>query len=307
MMKIVPLILSLFISAAACAQKGDELLVYSMKGNVSVIENNKETKLKIGKVLKPGSAIKTQKLAKLTMVCKQGKPLSVTKEGVFPLTRWKDSCFTMNQTVTSKYFQYIWDQLYVRSEDYKKEHPDGEGTIAKYDAPVRGQEELEIQTNLSLDTIKYTAGYFPLSWNTNMDYDGRFKFILYHSKTGQQLYEDSISGTAILLAGLKKYMRAGQTYGWSVAAPKTEITDGGIIKYVPARTSAQQVRKMKRSVNVPEDEAAQFFRVAYMLESNRYFADAYLYYQQAANAAPEVDFYADKLAEFRKTFQILLP
>jgi hypothetical protein len=304
MMKTFPVLLCLFVGTALHAQKGDELLVYSMKGNVSVIENNKETKMKIGKVLKPGSAIKTQKLAKLTMVCKQGKPLSVTKEGVFPVASWKDSCYTINQTVTSKYFQYIWDQLYVRSEDYKKEHPDGEGTVAKYDAPVRGQEELEIEMNLSLDTVMYAAGHFPLSWNTNIEYNGRFKFILYHSKTGQRLYEDSISGTTILLDGLKKYMRAGQTYGWSVAAPKTEITEGGIIKYVHSRTSAQQVRKMKRSVNVPEDEAAQFFRIAYMLESNHYFADAYRYYQQAASAAPDVEFYTEKLNEFKKTFQI---
>ncbi len=296
----------LFFVCAAHAQKGDELLVYSMKGNITVIENNKESKVKIGKVLKPGSAIKTQPQSKLTMVCKQGKPLSVTKAGTFPVNKWKDSCETGHNSMTSKYFRYIWDQLYVRSEDYKKEHPGDAGAVVRNEAPVRGEEQLEIEFNEAFDTVNYATGIFPLSWSTNKEYSGKYDFILFNNNTGKELYKDSVDGNTILLDKLKKYMRPGNIYGWSVAAKKTGVYNGGVIKYVPLRTVNQQVIKLQRSVNVPEDQATQYFRIAYLLENTHYLADAFIYYQKAAKAAPDVEFYQEKLLEFKRIFQFQL-
>ena len=294
----------LFFVCSAHAQKGDELLVYSMKGNVTVIENSKESRLKIGKVLKPGSTIKTQKLAKLTMVCKQGKPLTVTKEGIFPVNKWKDSCTTGQSSVTSKYFQYIWDQLYVRSEDYKNEHPDGVGAVVRSDAPVRGEEQLEIEFNEGLDTLNYATGIFPLSWSTNLEYSGKYNFTLFNIMSGKELYKDSISGNSIMIDKIKKIMRPGTMYGWSVAAKKTGVCNGGVIKYLPLRAISQQVTRLQKSVDVPEDQAAQYFRVAYLLENSHYLADAFIYYKKAAKAAPDVELYQEKLSQFRKTFRI---
>jgi len=294
----------LCIACTGYAQKGDELLVYSMKGNVTVIENNSESKVKIGKVLKPGSTIKTERQAKLTVVCKQGKPLSLTKEGVYPVIRWKDSCSTSQTSVTSKYFQYIWDQLYVRSEEYKKEHPDHDGAIAKNDAPVRGQEELEILTNPRLETLNYTGGIFSLSWSPNIDYTGPYIFMLYSSRTKKPLYADSAAGTGISMERLKKYMRTGNSYYWTVSASKTEIVHGGVINYRLPVTVNQQVRKFKALVNIPEDQAAQYFRIAYLLENEHFLSDAYVYYQKAASAAPGEGFFSDKLDEFKKTFRL---
>src|SRR4051812_22140055 len=121
-MKAIFFIVLVIASLQSIAQKGDELLVYSLKGNASVIENDKESKLKIGKVLKPGAVIKTQADVRLILVCKEGKPISVTKAGNFPISRWKDSCYTSQNSVSVKYFQYIWDQLYLRSEEYKNDH-----------------------------------------------------------------------------------------------------------------------------------------------------------------------------------------
>ena len=133
-----------------------------MTGNVTVVENNAETKVKIGKVLKPGSMVKTQKQAQLTMVCKQGKPITISKEGNFPVNNWRDSCRADNNySMTTKYFQFIWDQLYVRSDEYKKEHPGEDGSLTA--APTRGDEDLEIYVNEWMDTVNYVPGNFPLS------------------------------------------------------------------------------------------------------------------------------------------------
>ncbi len=294
----------LFIVFSATAQKGDELLVYSMKGNVTVIENNQESRVKIGKVLKPGSSVKTQRLAKLTMVCKQGKPITVTKEGTFPVTKWKDSCTTDHHSVTSKYFQYIWDQLYIRSDDYKRDHPETVGAVVRNEAPVRGEEQLEIEFNEAFDTLNYASGIFSLSWRANMDYAGKYNFVLYEVLSGKYLYEDSVAGNSIQLDKIKKYMLPNNIYGWSVAAKKTGICNGGAIKYTTIRKVNQQVIKFQKAINVPEDQAAQYFRVAYLLENSHFLANAFAYYQKAAKAAPDVEFYTEKLNEFRKTFQL---
>lgn len=305
---------NLFVSAAllfvctAHAQKGDELLVYSLKGTVTVVENNKESKVKIGKVLKPGSTIKTQKLAKLTMVCRQGKPLSVTKEGSFPVTRWKDSCETTgHNSMTSKYFQYIWDQLYVRSEDYRKEHSGDVASVVRSEAPIRGEEDMEIYFEEAFDTLIYAAGGFPLSWSTNYDaYRGNYFFKLVDVKDKKTVYSDSMTDKSISLDKLKKFMRPGGIYQWFVATKKAGLYTGGVVKYVPVKTVSQQIIRFQKLVDVPEDAAAQSFRVAYLLENSHYLADAFIYYEKAVKAAPDESFYSDKLYEFKKTFQLLI-
>ena len=158
----------LHLFSTASAQKGNELLVYSLKGNVTVIEDHKESKLKIGKVIKPGSLIKTHRDAQLTMVCKEGKPISITRQGDFPVELFRDSCVGKHGSVTTRYFRYIWDQLYVRSEDYKREHPEGLAS----EAPVRGQEEKTIFIDERMDTVNYATGSFFLSWSNNFEYEG---------------------------------------------------------------------------------------------------------------------------------------
>lgn len=286
------------------AQTGDELLVYSIKGSVMVIEKDKESSVKIGKVLKPVVTIKTQKSAKLTMVCKEGKPLSITKEGIFPIVKWKDFCSIADNSITSKYFQYIWDQLYVRSEDYKKEHPGEIDNNERIGAPVRGEKMLEIEVIEGLDIINYATGIFRLSWSTNIEYKGKYYFVLRDSKSGNQLYNDSISGNSILISDLSKYMRPGNSYSWSVTAGKTGFSDERIIKYLSARKINQEIIKIKNLPDVPEEKAARYFRVAYLLEKSNYLADAFTYYQKAANTSPDIAFFQEKLIDFKKMFQL---
>ena len=294
----------LFMLCTTNAQNGNELLVYSLKGTVTVIEKDKESIVKIGKVLKPEVIIKMQKLAKLTMVCKEGKPLSITKEGIFPIIKWKDSCSISDNSMTSKYFQYIWDQLYVRSEDYKKEHPGEADNNERIEAPVRGEKILEINICEELDTINFATGIFTLSWSTNIDYTGKYYFVLRDIKSGKQVFTDSISGNSLLMGNLCKYMRPGNSYSWSVTAGKSGFSDERIINYLSVRKINQEINKMKYLPDVSEEKAAQYFRLAYLLEKNYYLADAFTYYQKAVSASPDIAFFQEKLIEFKKMFQL---
>ena len=300
-MKFIFLWAGLHLFSSAFSQNGEELLVYSLKGNVTVLENNKESKLKIGKVLKPGATVKTQRDAQLTMVCKEGRPISVTREGSFPVEIWKDSCSTNHISVTSKYFQYIWDQLYVRSDDYKKSHP---GVTETTGAPVRGNDEKEIIITESLDTMNYATGLFYLSWATSFPYSGDYVFVLTNTKTKKQVYADSNKTNMRNLNALKKYMKPGNSYSWSVSTRETGLTEGGIINCLSVKAISQHAVRLRKNISVPEEPAAQYFRTAYLLEQGHYLADAYLFYIKAAQTDRSIDLYFDVLNDFAAKFNL---
>ncbi len=301
------LILCFFYGASA--QRGDELLVYSVKGKVTATYKNEETPVKVGKVLNQGMTIKTEKDARLTMVCKQGKPLSVTKEGVYPVSRWKDSCKNINGSITSNYFQYIWSELYHRSDEYKEDlEKNNNLAVVRGDAPYRyevyPEGMLMVEFSPALDTINYATGSFPLAWIC-YDYAGKYQFQLYTSKERRLVFKDSIDGNEILIDRFRKKLKPGTSYAWTITAKaKTGVIRRRILNVVPEAKISDYIVSIKQTVDVHEDSAAQYFRIGYLLEKKHYLADAYLYYQQAAAADPEVSLYRDKLTSFRYEFHL---
>jgi hypothetical protein len=253
-------------------------------------------------VLKHGSTIKTQRDAKLTMVCKEGRPISLTREGSFPVELWKDSCNTSHASVSTKYFQYIWDQLYGRSDDYKRDHPEGYSTISE--APVRGNDEKEILITGSLDTVNYASDHFRVSWSASFDHSGPYIFVVKNTKTKKQVYLDSNKMNTRSLYLLKKYMKPGNSYSWTVSCRETGPVEGGVINYVPVKTVSQHILRLRKATTVPEEMAAQYFRIGYMLQQDHYLADAYTYFRKAALTDPSTPFYSEMLSEFVAKFKL---
>ncbi len=68
----------------------------------------------------------------------------------------------------------------------------------------------------------------------------------------------------------------------------------------------QQIVNFQKAIDVPEDAAARYFRIAYLLQISHYLPDAFIYYQKAVKAAPDEVFYKEILLEFKKAFQIRL-
>lgn len=303
-MKTIFFLLGIMTFINVKAQTSTELMVYSVKGNVTLIENNKETKLKIGKMLKAGSVIRTESLAMMTMVCKQGKPLSVTKAGTYPVSKWKDSCSSDHRSMTAKYFQYVWDQMYVRSEDYKREHPEATASVVRSNPPM-GTEPLEIFVDPSLDTIYYAGNSFPLSWQPSYDYKGRYFFRLVTVSGNKTVYKDSLATNSVDLSKIKKYMKAGQSYRWIITAPTSQQVEGGIIFVTTQAIVNKKVESLQKAVDVPEENAAKFFRTAFLLKETQFIPAALEYYEKAARYAPDEPFYKEKLQEFKIQFQVI--
>ena len=292
------------------AQVGEELLVYSVKGQVTVVENNSESKLKIGKVLKPAAVIHTQKESKLTMVCKQGKPISVLQEGIFPVITWKDSCKLEHSSLTTNYFQYIWQQLYLRSPEGQEElKKTGKVNTIREGAPLRSEGEeivnIRIEFNTALDTINYTEGDFPLTWSTP-GYDGRFLFQLFNAKDGKLVFKDSVSGNLISLSRFSKHLQPGKTYRWLIGTKGVSVRKPRVIHCVLPATLKEFIDDID-SLDVPEDPAAVYFRIGYMLEKEHYYTQVLDYFVKAVKLDYETVIYREKLMEFCREFRVDLP
>lgn len=299
----------LFSVATSFAQRGDELLVYSVKGKVTAVYNNEESVVKIGRVLKPGMLLKTDRDAKLTMICRQGKALCVTQPGTYPLSKWKDSCRSEKGSITSNYLQYVWSELYHRSKEYKEElEKYGHMGITRGDPYGRFDDYPEgmvvVEFPRRLDTINYATGNFPLSWMC-YDFNGNYQFQLYTAKERKLVFKDSTKGDYLHIRQFSDKLNPGTRYAWTVAAKaNTGVIRRRILNCVAAETVNKMINDLITTVDFEEDIAAQSFRIAYMLEKKHFFAEAYEYYQKAAGAEPDAELYRSKLLAFRYEFRL---
>ncbi len=303
-MKCILIIIVSMFSLHTYAQVSEELLVYSVKGNVTVIEDNKESKLKIGKVLKPKSVIKTDKDSKLTLVCKKGKAISVVQEGIYPVDNWKDSCREPHVSVTTNYFQFIWAQLYLRSPEGMEEVKNGSMSISNDGAVLRSGEEItdiKIEFNIALDTVNYTEGDFPLTWSSP-GFDGKFLFQLFNS-AGKLVYKDSISDNLVKISKFSRLLQPGKSYRWLIGTKGISIRKPRVINGVKPIMLKEFIESID-SLDVPEDPAAVYFRIGYMLEKKRYYAHVYDYYHKAVEIEPENDLYRQRLLDFSRNFRV---
>lgn len=289
------------------AQRGDELLVYTVKGKVTCVYKNKETPVKIGKVLFPGSVVKTQKESALTVVCTKGKPISVSKQGSFPVSRWRDSCKTTGNSVSTNYFKYIWQELYSYSPEHKEAlRKKDKMAVARGEGPPGTKKQItgkpKMEFNRGMDTLLYDGQSFPLSWNMQ-GYRDYYYFKLY-AENDDLIYSDSLRFSFIDINRFSQLLTSGNLYYWTVAAKGISESKKKVLKYVQQEEVNEIVSKLLKPITIAEDSAAVSFRVAFMLEQQHYLAEAYNWYQQAAIQDPEILLYRDKLIRFRNEFWI---
>lgn len=290
------------------AQRGDELLVYSVKGDVKAVYKNVESPVKIGKVLRQGTTILAGKSSALTMVCHQGKPISILQEGVYPLSLWKDSCKTDQRSVTARYFKYIWSEFYYRSAEYREEILKSNAAVSRGDATFRYEvypdDTVFARFPRGLDTVRYVSGDFPLSWEC-YGCKGKFQFLVYTAKERKLVYKDSVVNSQVGIEQFKRVLKPGTRYAWTIRTDaRTGVIRRRILEVVPAADFKHWVDSLEMALDMPEDSAARYFRTGFFLEQKHFLADAYRYYKMAAEKEPSIALYWDKLTAFRFEYRI---
>ena len=158
-MKFVAMLdLAVVFNSLASAQ--NSFLIYTVKGNVSVIENNVTTKAKIGRLLPESAQVVVAPGGVISLICNQANLININK-GKVNLSTLGEQCKLTDQSVTSNYLKYVWSQLTAKPGSPEKNR---KAFMTNVGAVSRGVNNVWIDPRL--DTVKYVSGNFPLSWKS---------------------------------------------------------------------------------------------------------------------------------------------
>jgi hypothetical protein len=298
MKKNKSLILLLLFSVIVRAQDNNFML-YSFKGNVSVIENKIETKAKIGKIMNSSVTIKIATGGLVTLICNEAAMFTVKKAGSYTLNQFSDSCHVNSGSITSNYVKFVWNQLTT--------HEGSPGSNRKMFMSTVGAVSRSINNiwiDPRLDTVNYSSGDFPLSWKSYADAKD-FEFSLYsNANSSEPAYKTVVSKLKISIPSFANKIKPGNTYFWTSAVKGEENDELKVLNYVTKETFEAVLNSIKNQDGAAETPAGQAYRIGFMLEDAHYLAEAYQYYMKAAAAAPDNALFRSTLMSFKKDYEI---
>jgi hypothetical protein len=277
----------------------NSFLVYSFKGNVTVVENKAETPAKVGRLLNGNASIKLPAGAVATLICNENAMFTVKKSGSYALTQFKDSCKVSTGSVSSNYVKYVWSQMTKSSGSPGSNR---KAFMNNVGAVTRSVNNIWIDPRL--DTLNYVSGDFPLSWKSYAEADD-FDFFLYKTNDGSPaFFKTTVDKLKIPITKFAAQLTPGNTYYWT-AAVKGEVNEEiKTLNYVTKSAFDALLVELKNSIGAYESEAEQAYRLAFLLEDLHYLAQAYEQYTKAAKLAPTNPLYRSTLMSFKKDYEI---
>lgn len=290
------LLLGVFFSGLTYGQ--NSFLIYTVKGNVMVVENNATTKAKIGNLLPESAQIVIPTGGVISLICNQATLINLNK-GKVSLSSLGEQCKTTDGSVSSNYLKYVWSQLTTKPgtpEKNRKQFMTNVGAVS------RGVNNVWIDPRL--DTIKYVSGNFPLSWKSYAEAE-EFEFSLYNGPDDTKPVSTLTTKNRFVDAKtLAAKMKPTSTYYWTAAVKGEQNPEIKVFEYVPADVYKTVLASFEQAGPEFETQAAKAFRVAFMLEQAHYLADAYTYYKKAAALEPTLAVYKSTLESFKKDYAI---
>ena len=292
--------LILLTASAVYASAQNDYLLYSYKGNVTVVENNVETKAKAGKALTGTSTLKVAAGGTVTLICNEAAMFTISKAGTYLMSKFGDSCKVSNSSVSANYVKYVWAQMTKSSGSPGSNRKAYMNTVG---AVTRGEIN-NVWVDTRLDTVNYSGGDFPLSWKSYAEAK-EFDFFLYKPENiAEPFYSTTVTKLKIGIPALLPRLKAGNSYYWIAAIKGEENEDRKVLNYVTKETYAavlENIKKQKSGFEAPAEEA---YRIAFMLEDAHYLAEAHEYYTKAATLDSANVLYRSTLMSFRKDYEI---
>lgn len=292
-------VLLFFILIASYVSAQSQFMLYSLKGNVSVVENNITSKAKVGKMLDSKATIKIATGGSVTLICNEAAMFSIMKAGNYPLSKFNDSCQAGRSSVSANYVKYVWAQMTKASVDAGSNRKAFMNTVG---AVTRNVNNIWIDSKL--DTVNYAGGDFPLSWKCYSD-SKEFEVQLYtQDNIATPFFSTYVTKLKINIPDLVSKMKPGSAYFWNAAVKGEQNDDLKVLNYVTKEKFDEVmsiINSQKPGVEAPAEEA---YRTAFMLEDAHYLADAYKYYAKAAQLEPTNALYRSTLMSFKKDYEI---
>ena len=299
MKQITFFLLILLTGSISSAQNPNQFLVYSVKGSVSVVENNKTGKAQIGKLLNDKSKITVGANSLVSIICNENSLFSITKAGTYDMSQFKDSCLYNKSSITSNYLKFIWNQLTTPKgspEKNRKSYMNNVGAVSRTN--------ISIWIDSRFDTINFHSDSFPVSWKCYSDAD-EFSFNIFDDeKDGKTVFQKTVNKTSIPIGDFVSKLQPNKPYYWQILVKNEEPEERKVIYVWDDASFNKLVANIRTAQSGAETAAEENFRIGFMLESARFYADAYRYYQKAAQLNPELELYKKTLEAFRKDYAI---
>ena len=279
--------------------QSNSFLLYSFKGNVSVIENKVESKAKVGKSLNGTATIKIPAGSMATLICNEAAMFTLTKAGTYPLSMFGDSCHVSSNSVSANYVKYVWAQMTQAHGSPGSNRKAYMNTVGAVSRSINN-----IWIDPRLDTINYSGGDFPLSWKSYSEAKD-FEFLLYHADNiNTPFFTTFVSKLKIPISDIASKIKAGSSYFWTASVKGEENDEIKVFNYVTKETFNSVLESIKTQGAVFEGPAEQAYRIAFMLEDAHYLSEAYQYYTKAAAADTANALYRSTLMSFKKDYEI---
>jgi len=298
-MKKLPFLI-LFSCFALAVSAQNNFLLYSFKGNVSVIENKIESKAKVGKPLANTASIKVAAGGAVTLICNEAAMFTFTKAGTYALSKFGDSCRISSNSVTANYVKYVWASMTNTSGSAGSNRKAYMNTVGAVSRSINN-----VWIDPRLDTLNYSGGNdFPLSWKSYAEAK-EFEFSLYNiDNISTPIHSATINKLKIPLGDIAGKMKQGNSYFWTAAVKGEENDELKIINYVTKETFNSMLESVKKQGAAFEAPAEQAYRIAFMLEDAHYLSEAFQYYTKAASLDPANVLYRSTLMSFKKDYEI---
>lgn len=298
MKKLIYIFLTILFVSPAISQD-NMFLVYSIKGNVSVIDNKVESKPKIGTLLNDASVIKISSNSFATLICNESRMFTLNKSGNYSLGKLKDSCKGSNSSVSANYMKYIWNEMTKSKGSPEKNR---KAYMANVGAVSRSINNIWIDPKL--DTVNYVSGTIPLSWKSYTDAE-KFEFKLFTQPSGgTAIFSKLTDKKHVPVSELLKIIQPGKVYYWTAMVKDETNDDRKYLHYWPKEEYINFYNSIKKPEGANETEAEMNFRLGFVLEEAHFLAEAYQHYQKATQLAPATPLYRFVFMSFKKDYEI---
>jgi hypothetical protein len=298
MKKIWILPLTLLIYYTALAQE-NQFVVYSVKGNVNVVENNVESKAKIGRILTDGATIKVSQGSFATLICNENRMFSLNKTGNYNTGSLKDSCKGNNGSLSSNYLKYVWNELTKPKGTPEKNRKNYMSNVGAVSRSINN-----VWIDPKLDTVNYVSGTVPLSWKSFTDTE-EFEFKLFeNAEDVKPIFTKVVKKKHVDISDILTVIKPGKTYYWTSVVKGEENEDLKLLKYWTKEEYAIYFNSLKAPSGAAESDAEKNFRLGFVLEEAHFLAEAQQHYLKATQFAPDNVLYRSVFMSFKKDYEI---
>lgn len=284
------ILLSCFIQMAHA--NDISFIVYHVKGNI--LKSGNKQPLKKGDQLFEKDVLLLNDATQIVLICNSYKIIQLNKKGKYAITGLLQQCNKTNASYSSSYFKYVWNEL-THSKGKPEKKP---GDFMKNVGAVsRGC--ADVVFGIAIDTLQ-------VSPNSNLF----IHFNSFYTNAQAAIYPELFDGAALnklavknkdslQIQSLTKSLAPG-IYYWQIVGADGSSCERNYIKIWSIKEYKKMISFLLKDVpsSTPAETA---FAKGFLLQENKFTAEALIWYKQAVRLNPSNLIYQQSLSSFYET------